>query len=116
MSLNESILVLTLGAFVALVVSSLNRPPRGVDYGLRLARLERKVDQIFSHLDLKFDEQGPDSHLPKTVVDLARAGRKIEAIKEYRTLTGASLLAAKQAVESISEHPPTGNESTRYAR
>jgi ribosomal protein L7/L12 len=35
------------------------------------------------------------------LLDLARAGRKIEAIKEYRQRTGAGLKEAKDAVEAL---------------
>ncbi len=35
------------------------------------------------------------------VVSLARAGRKSDAILEYRKLTGAGIVAAKQVVEAI---------------
>jgi ribosomal protein L7/L12 len=35
------------------------------------------------------------------VIDLARSGNVIAAIKEYRQITGASLAEAKEAVENI---------------
>lgn len=41
------------------------------------------------------------SQLPSSVLDLIAAGRKIEAIKEVRTLTGLGLREAKEAVERI---------------
>ncbi len=39
--------------------------------------------------------------MPPAVVELARRGNLIAAIKEYRTLTGAGLAEAKKAVEDI---------------
>ena len=39
--------------------------------------------------------------MPATVVELARAGNLIAAIKEYRRITGAGLAEAKKAVEDI---------------
>ena len=41
------------------------------------------------------------SALPAEIVELARAGHKIEAIKRLRTLTGASLLEAKRAIDAL---------------
>ncbi|MFC0431609.1 50S ribosomal protein L7/L12 [Kutzneria buriramensis] len=61
----------------------------------RLERLESKLDLVMRHLDVA--EPGPD----QDVVLLARAGRKIEAIKRYRELTGVGLKEAKDAVERI---------------
>lgn len=43
----------------------------------------------------------PQSALPAEIVELAQAGHKIEAIKRLRTLTGASLLEAKRAVDAL---------------
>jgi hypothetical protein len=37
---------------------------------------------------------------PERIDELIRAGRKIEAIKQYRTLHGVDLKAAKDAVDS----------------
>ncbi len=39
--------------------------------------------------------------VPGEVVDLARAGKKVQAISELRQLTGASLVEAKNIVESL---------------
>ncbi|MBL8923074.1 MAG: ribosomal protein L7/L12 [Myxococcaceae bacterium] len=43
---------------------------------------------------------------PAEVADLLRAGRKIEAIKRYRELTGAGLKEAKDAVEALERGEP----------
>ncbi len=42
----------------------------------------------------------------KQVAELARSGNKIEAIKRYREITGASLSEAKEAVEAIQSGRP----------
>jgi ribosomal protein L7/L12 len=39
--------------------------------------------------------------MPTAVVELARAGNLIAAIKEYRQITGAGLAEAKKAVEDV---------------
>jgi ribosomal protein L7/L12 len=39
--------------------------------------------------------------VPAEVVELVRAGQKIQAISELRRLTGASLVEAKDIVESL---------------
>ncbi|MCP3786037.1 hypothetical protein NLX85_21980 [Micromonospora sp. A3M-1-15] len=49
-------------------------------------------------------EPPPWSQLPPSMAsvnELAQAGRKIQAIKMYRELTGASLAAGKEAVEAM---------------
>jgi ribosomal protein L7/L12 len=60
------------------------------------SRLERKLDLLLRH-------SGVD--LPATAVAeataLMRAGKKIEAIKAYRELTGCGLAEAKAKVESL---------------
>ena len=48
-----------------------------------------------------FSPPSPQSALPAEIVELAQAGHKIEAIKRLRTLTGASLLEAKRAVDAL---------------
>lgn len=60
-----------------------------------LRRLHEQADVLLETLGLKADGQ-----LPADVAKLAHAGQKIEAIKRYRELTGASLKDAKDAVEA----------------
>ena len=55
----------------------------------RIADLERKVGYLIRYLGL-----GP-------VGDALSRGKPIDAIKVYRTLTGASLADAKRAVDSM---------------
>jgi ribosomal protein L7/L12 len=60
----------------------------------RVHRLNAQVDVLLETLGLK-----PDEALPSDVANLIHAGRKIEAIKRYRELTGVDLKEAKDAVE-----------------
>lgn len=61
-----------------------------------VARQERKVDALLKHSGV--DVSSLAAHEAEA---LARAGRKIEAIKVYRELTGAGLAEAKAAVEKL---------------
>ena len=50
---------------------------------------------ISEHLGLAF------GGIPDEVVALARAGRRVEAIKAYRTLTGTDISTATSLVNAI---------------
>ncbi|WP_369272268.1 ribosomal protein L7/L12 [Streptomyces sp. R11] len=88
------------GYFIALVVivgfvsaeSRISRADR------RVARVERKLDLIIDHLGLRDD----DPRMAK-VAALLRDDKKIQAIKEYREITGAGLVEAKEAVERLGQ-------------
>jgi hypothetical protein len=67
-------------------------PDRGLH--LRLDRIERQLKALLDHLQVP----QPDDGLGE-VRRLAHAGEKIKAIKLYRQLTGADLVAAKEFVE-----------------
>ena len=62
----------------------------------QLGRLERKVDFLLGHAGLDISKLAGAE-----IAELMRAGKKIEAIKAYRQLTGASLAEAKAHVESL---------------
>ncbi|MGW1500548.1 ribosomal protein L7/L12 [Streptomyces mirabilis] len=62
----------------------------------RIARVEKKLDRILDHLGLA--EADPEL---EQVVALVRDGRKIQAIKVYREVTGAGLKEAKDAVDRL---------------
>ena len=49
---------------------------------------------------MPFDD--PGAGVAPEVVELARSGRKIQAIKVYRELTGVRLAEAKDVVDRIS--------------
>lgn len=63
----------------------------------RIDRLEDKVDLLLKDAGL----EAPPLPRQDEVVALARAGKKIEAIKVYREATGAGLAEAKTAVERL---------------
>jgi len=60
----------------------------------RLARIERKLDVLISHLNVELPGDDMDD-----IRDMVAAGKKIAAIKEYRARTGAGLAEAKIAIE-----------------
>ena len=62
----------------------------------RIARVEQKLDLVLGHLGLSQADPALDQ-----VTALLRDGRKIEAIKVYREITGAGLKEAKEAVERM---------------
>ncbi|MFG2191727.1 ribosomal protein L7/L12 [Streptomyces sp. NPDC048639] len=64
----------------------------------RNIRLERDIRRILDHLGIGEPEPGMDR-----VGDLLRKGKKIEAIKAYREITGAGLKEAKDAVERLEQ-------------
>jgi ribosomal protein L7/L12 len=67
-----------------------------VRLGRQLADVERKLDAVLAHLEINLPEPELDD-----VRALLRAGKKIQAIKAYRELTGADLKEAKDAVERM---------------
>lgn len=82
----------------------------------RLALIEHQLRAISAHLGLPFPAPGmpgapvggpppgrgpADPGLTTDVVQLARSGNLLEAIKRYRAITGASLGDAKAAVEAL---------------
>ncbi|MFC9898188.1 hypothetical protein ACFVMC_31240 [Nocardia sp. NPDC127579] len=64
----------------------------------KIDRLERKIDLILAHLGI----EDPASTLDYAEIDeLLRRGKKIQAIRLYRTLDpAASLVEAKEAIEA----------------
>ncbi len=93
------VLVLVLGGlFSVLVIFSLSRSATGGDLDWQIARLERKVDLILTHMGI-----GHDEHVPELVVNLAREGRTQEAIRDYARLTGVSEAVARREVEYVQE-------------
>uniref|UniRef100_A0AAU2VHL8 Ribosomal protein L7/L12 n=1 Tax=Streptomyces sp. NBC_00003 TaxID=2903608 RepID=A0AAU2VHL8_9ACTN len=72
-------------------------PTLSLQHG-RLRDLERKVDLLLDHLGV---EEPPILGMER-VHELLRQGKKIEAIKVYRQLTGEGLKESKDAVERMS--------------
>jgi len=87
-----AVLILALG--LLMLVGAMERRVSRIDS--RVARLEHKTDLVLERLGVELP--GPDT---RQVVALLRAGKKIEAIKVYRELTGAGLKEAKEAVERM---------------
>ena len=83
-----------LGLFLIVLGSSFANPSRR--NGQQLRRLERKVDLILSHLGLD-----PNQGVNEEVMELVKAGQKIQAIKVYREQTGVGLKDAKDYVEGL---------------
>ncbi len=69
----------------------------------RVARLEAQVAFLFEHLGLAPDLSGGGarSSTDAELMRLINDGKKINAIKRYRELTGVGLSEAKDAVEEI---------------
>lgn len=80
-------------AVVGLTLSTVSRFARADE---PLARVERKLDLVIKHLDLREELPRMDE-----VNALVREGKKIQAIKVYREATGAGLKEAKEAVERL---------------
>ncbi|UKY50510.1 ribosomal protein L7/L12 [Streptomyces inhibens] len=78
---------------LAMVASSTDRRSKTLDR--RLQRLERKVDLLLAHAGI---EEPQDARMTE-IDELLRQGKKIQAIKVHRELTGAGLAEAKEAVE-----------------
>jgi ribosomal protein L7/L12 len=69
-------------------------------------RINDRIRAIEEHLVVLSEKAGvayslPSEGAPKEVVELARAGKTLEAIKLYRELTNADFESAKAAVEAI---------------
>ena len=62
----------------------------------QLARVERKLDMLLKQAGID-----PTAGADPELVELLRAGRKIEAIRLHRERTGAGLAEAKQYVEDL---------------
>jgi ribosomal protein L7/L12 len=84
-----------LAALFLVVLASSWTDARNND-GVRLARLERKVDLILRHLGLDSNQD-----VNPQIIELMQSGRKIQAIKLYRQQTGVGLKEAKDYVESL---------------
>jgi len=81
----------------------------------RIRALEAQVAQLMAHLGLAAPVGPPPGWgapgavmaapgamgMPADVVELARRGDKIEAIKRYREITGVGLREAKDAIDAL---------------
>ncbi len=69
----------------------------------RVTDLEKKVEFVMSHLQLKYLDAGSPDPAMAAVVDWLRKGNQIEAIKAYRVATNVGLAEAKDAVEKLGQ-------------
>src|SRR5512140_1750497 len=98
-------------ALVAIARSGCGRSEAAALTQVRLGRVERRLLEMASYVGLPPEAVPPPVAAPvstvgspsQAVLDLAAAGQKIQAIKLYRTETGAGLKDAKDAVESAAE-------------
>jgi len=79
---------------VGLVASVLERKLAQMDR--RLSRIERRLDAVISQLGIPLFQGELDK-----VAALVQQGKKIQAIRTYRQLTGAGLKEARDAVETM---------------
>ena len=66
----------------------------------RVSRLEARLEFIYRHLGVTFVENTSPTDNPQ-VIDALRANNLLEAIKQYRMATNASLEEAKSAIEAL---------------
>lgn len=75
------------------------------DIQARLTALETQVAYLFQQMNLappgSATGQTRPSGPPQEILDLVRAGNKIQAIKLHRELYGSSLADAKHAIDSL---------------
>jgi ribosomal protein L7/L12 len=87
---------LILGTFVMVLLSMARNQSSTANSSSNNSRLERKVDLILNHLGLD-----PNEGVNEKIVELMKAGQKIQAIILYREQTGVGLKEAKDYVESL---------------
>ena len=91
------LLLVALGLAVA-IGAALSR--QRSETAARLRRLEAKVDQLLA-------DAGLDADLDlASVRELVAAGETVRAVRAYRQITGASLVAANEAVDQMGEMNP----------
>ncbi|NEA55689.1 hypothetical protein G3I60_16440 [Streptomyces sp. SID13666] len=78
-----------------MLFSAIERKVDRVERRIRL--MERRQELILRHLGIE-EVDAPDL---REINELVRQGKKIQAIKAYRELTGAGLKEAKEAVERL---------------
>ncbi|QIK08545.1 hypothetical protein G7Z12_23470 [Streptomyces sp. ID38640] len=76
-----------------MLVSATDRRSRSLER--RLKQLERKVDLLLAHAGV---EEPQDARMAE-IDQLLTQGKKIQAIKVHREVTGSGLAEAKEAVE-----------------
>jgi hypothetical protein len=92
------LLIVGVPALLILLTESSSAARRQRDNGVRLTRIERKLQLVVDHLGIV----EPEPALPEVLRHLEN-GKKILAVKAYREATGEGLRAAKDAVERMAE-------------
>lgn len=67
----------------------------------RLSAIEDKVDFVLQKLKLEYHDKSDWFQPEDEILQLAKSGRKIEAIKKYREKYNVGLKEAKDAVERM---------------
>lgn len=88
-------------SFISYLTALMNSGERG-----KLA--EHEIESVKTHLDSLIERQNVNL---TSLFDALACSRKIEAIKEYRTLTGEGLLESKNAIERIYRNPVPQSQS-----
>jgi ribosomal protein L7/L12 len=65
----------------------------------RVQRIEAQLVLLSERAGIPFED--PASSVPPEVLELARNGDRMGAIKKYRELTGASMAEAQEIVEAV---------------
>ena len=65
----------------------------------RLAAIEAQLTRLSGEADIPYE--APTSDVPPEVVELAQAGKTMEAMKLYRELTGAGAQQATTVIQGL---------------
>lgn len=96
----DVISVFTLPLLAFLLVEAATAAKRQRDTAARIARLDRRMQLLLTHLGVT----DPEPELAE-VREHLRNGRTVAAVRAYRQATGESLLEAKQAVDRMADQP-----------
>ena len=73
--------------------------PRFNGISKRLENIEASLMAVAEKLGVPFTP--PSADLPPDVVELVRAGQRLEAVKRYRQLTGADVKEAQARISEV---------------
>jgi hypothetical protein len=79
----------------------MDQGPTTAQLDARLKRLEESIGRLFAHLGL--DEPDGTDGISSEVVQLARAGKQMQAMKRHMELTGVDMQTAQQVVYGITQ-------------
>src|SRR4051794_32302455 len=97
MSMSPEIIAVIVAALVVtwLISARLNQMAKQI---ASISRIESKLDLVLKQAGIEYD---PYKNVSPKVIDLVKAGKKIEAIKTCRAETGVGLKEAKEYVEEL---------------